>query len=95
MPSPEVRMKMHIIDTVREYLDIINGVKRKCNKMYITDVLMNFLTCNQGVLDFHIKNEKFYTVTLSKIEEFLNEDEEWFVENLKTYKQKLINLKKK
>jgi hypothetical protein len=88
----------YIVGTVKKYLDIIRNVKLKRDKMYITDILINFLTCHHLALDYCIEHEKFKTIVISKIEEFLRddfkEDEQWFVENLKIYKRKLIDYKK-
>lgn len=90
--------KTYIVRTVNEYLDIIRNIKRKRNKMYITDILMNFLTCHQVSLDYCIEYEKFKKTVVSKIEELLRydykEDEQLFVKNMETYKQKFIDYKK-
>ena len=87
-------LKMHILGTAKEYLDIIRNVKRKRDKMYITDILMNFLTCHQTTLDYCIE-KKFGKTCLNKIEELLKndytEDQQWFVSNLLKYKQKFID----
>ena len=78
-----------------EYLKMIRDVKRKCNKIYITDILMNFMTCHQTTLDYCIEYEKFGKTCLNKIEELLKddytEDQQWFVSNLLKYKQKFID----